>query len=320
VLADRIAAALIHHEPGWRLPRLTALARRYNVSAAEAGAAIEELTARHLVRRLPDGQVYRASPAEYQIPLEGLAGLSSRADPMGGQLTCRNRQVSTRRVPEDTGQALGLAAGEIVLLIKCWWLVGGEPGALSATYLPQRLASLAGDFGGAPLPEPGSARARQAGTRAVAGPGDPGSGGHSLAGQPEDEQASGEQAAREQAAREQAESGQAPAAPGAWPAGEQPPASPARQLRGGLPRAVQVEFGPPPPSVARSLRLAAGQPAAIVTVRFDDSSAGRPAALTVTTLRPDLFRIVIQAPGGQPPASGDGLASAWTDVAEGWEP
>ena len=69
VLADRLAAALVHHEPGWRLPRLTALARRYSVSSAEIDAAIEELAARHLVRRLPDGQVYRASPAEYWVPL-----------------------------------------------------------------------------------------------------------------------------------------------------------------------------------------------------------------------------------------------------------
>ena len=60
VLADRLAAALVHHEPGWRLPRLTALARRYSVSSAEIDAAIDELAARHLVRRLPDGQVYRA--------------------------------------------------------------------------------------------------------------------------------------------------------------------------------------------------------------------------------------------------------------------
>ena len=62
VLADRVAAALIHHEPGWRLPRRSALARRYGVSPAEMEAAIEELAARHLLRRLPDGQVYRASP------------------------------------------------------------------------------------------------------------------------------------------------------------------------------------------------------------------------------------------------------------------
>ena len=82
VLADRMAAALVHHEPGWRLPRLTALARRYNVSAAQVDAAIDELAARHLVRRLPDGQVYRASPAEYRIPIEGIAGLASRVDPM----------------------------------------------------------------------------------------------------------------------------------------------------------------------------------------------------------------------------------------------
>src|SRR5262245_34061264 len=78
VLADRLAAALVHHEPGWRLPLLTALARRYSVSSAEIDAAIEELAARHLVRRLPDGQVYRASPAEYWVPLEGVFRLGSR--------------------------------------------------------------------------------------------------------------------------------------------------------------------------------------------------------------------------------------------------
>jgi DNA-binding transcriptional MocR family regulator len=60
VLADRMAATLVHHEPGWRLPRLTAMARRFNVSAAEVDAAIDDLAARHLLRRLPDGQVYRA--------------------------------------------------------------------------------------------------------------------------------------------------------------------------------------------------------------------------------------------------------------------
>src|SRR5437667_3537265 len=88
VLADRLAAALVHHEPGWRLPRLTALARRYSVSSAEIDSAIDELAARHLVRRLPDGQVYRASPMEYWIPLEGVFGLVYRVDPMGGQLAC----------------------------------------------------------------------------------------------------------------------------------------------------------------------------------------------------------------------------------------
>src|ERR1019366_6071766 len=63
VLADRLAAALVHHEPGWRLPRHTALARRYNVSTAQIDAAIGELVSRHLIRRLgprhpdrPDGR------------------------------------------------------------------------------------------------------------------------------------------------------------------------------------------------------------------------------------------------------------------------
>src|ERR1700678_3497892 len=80
VLATRRAAALVHHEPGWRLPRHSALARRYNVSPAEIDAAVSELASRHLVRRLADGQVYRASPAEYVIGLEGVPGLLSHVD------------------------------------------------------------------------------------------------------------------------------------------------------------------------------------------------------------------------------------------------
>lgn len=259
VLADRIAAALIHHEPGWRLPRLTALARRYHVSAAEVDAAIGELTARHLLRRLPDGQVYRASPAEYQVPLAGLAGLASHVDPMGGELTCRSRQVTQRRVPEDIGRALGLAAGELAVVIKCVWLTGGEPAALSVTYLPQRLARFAGAA-------PGSL---------LAGP--PAGGEHEE------------------------------------PAAAEPPVA-------GLPRAVQVELGPPPPAVARSLRLAAGEPVVTVTVRFEEASANQPVALTTAMLRPDLFRIVVQAPEEGETGGLGGSATAWTDSAEGWEP
>ena len=123
VLADRIAAALVHHEPGWRLPRHTALARRYNVSTAEIDAAVGELTTRHLVRRLPDGQLYRASPAEYLIPLEGVGGLSTRLDPMGGELTCQARHVSQRGAPQDVAWALGVDGDAPVRVVRCVWAV-----------------------------------------------------------------------------------------------------------------------------------------------------------------------------------------------------
>jgi hypothetical protein len=66
---------------------------------------------------------------------------------------------------------------------------------------------------------------------------------------------------------------------------------------------VHVELQPPPPSVARSLRLSAGQPAALVTVRFDDPEEDRPVALTIAVFRPDLFRIVVES-GGQLAADG----------------
>ena len=114
VLADRMAAALLHHEPGWRLPRLTALARRYNVTTAEIEAAIDLLAARHLLTKLPDGQVFRASPAEYRVALEGVPGFVTQVDPMGGDLACKSRTIARRRAAEDVARALGAAPGRSV--------------------------------------------------------------------------------------------------------------------------------------------------------------------------------------------------------------
>ena len=87
----------------------------------------------------------------------------------------------------------------------------------------------------------------------------------------------------------------------------------------GRARAVQIELAPPPPSVSRSLRLSAGELVATVTVSFEDPVAHQPVAITTAMLRPDLFRIVIQA-GAGPDGRPDGFASVWTHATAGWEP
>ena len=140
VLADRMAAALVHREPGWRLPRRSALARRYNVSLTEIDAALGDLARRSVVRRLADGQLYRASPADYWIPLEGAAGLSTRLDPMGGAIACQTRHVSRREAPQDVAWALHLPAGAPVRVIRCVWVSEGDPAAVSTAYLNGPLA------------------------------------------------------------------------------------------------------------------------------------------------------------------------------------
>jgi hypothetical protein len=269
VLADRIAAALVHHEPGWRLPRHSALARRYHASTAEIDVALEDLAARHLIRRLPDGQLYRLSPAEYLIPIEGVPGLASRADPMGGQIVCRSRQAALRQVPEDISWALRVPRADPVGVVRMRWAAGGEPAAFSTTYLPRDIA--------APFLDTSQGSDTAVGlTPPLSVPG---------------------------------------AGPGA----------PGEVTAAGTPGAVHVVMQPPPPSVARSLRLPAGQPAALVTVRFDDPEQHRPVALTIAVFRPDLFRIVVQA-GGRPAAEGpmsDGGGSfpgAWTHAVGDWEP
>jgi len=140
VLADRMAAALVHREPGWRLPRRTALARRYNVSLTEIDAALGDLARRSLVRRLPDGQLYRASPADYWIPVEGAAGLGTRLDPMGGTIACQTRHVSRREAPQDVAWALRLPAGAPIRVVRCVWVSAGDPAAVSTAYLNGPLA------------------------------------------------------------------------------------------------------------------------------------------------------------------------------------
>jgi hypothetical protein len=231
------------------------------------------------------------------VPLEGLSGLTSQVDPMGGQLVCKSRQVSRRRPPEDIGRSLGLEAGEPVLVIRCVWTVGGEPGALSASYLPERLGQLWPDLAAPPFAPPGEYP--PVGGLPAVRPAD-GEGAGPLAGEPRAGASAG------------ARAGFPP--PGAGAAGEG--AAPAVTAR---PRALQIELAPPPSSVARSLRLAAGELVATVTVSFEDPVAHRPVAITTAMLRPDLFRIVIQA-GAGPDGRTDGFASAWTHAATGWEP
>lgn len=245
VLADRLAAALVHHEPGWRLPRPTALARRYNVRPAEIEQAVKELTARHLIRQLPDGQLYRASPAEYLIQVPGVPRLTANVDPMGSEVICRSRKVSWRRVPEDIGWTLGIAPADSVCSVRCQWLVNGDPAVIATTYLTRRASGQVNDV----LLADGGRMALRFGDPMEA------------IGQP----------------------------------GTRPPI--------GEPAALHVELQPPASAVARGLRLAAGQPAAMVTIRFDETGGGPPVALTVAALRPEVFRIVVDAgrdlaPGG----------------------
>jgi hypothetical protein len=256
VLADRLAATLVHHEPGWRLPRPSALARRYNVRPAQVDQAVKELAARHLIRQLPDGQLYRASPAEYLIQVQGVPLLGAHLDPMGGDVTCRKRKVSWRRGPEDIGWALGIAPADPVCAVKCHWSVNGEPAAISTTYLTAEAAGQVGEL---------------AGEREGA-----------LAGfELYDVTGAGQR---------------------------RPPQPPL-----GMPAALHMEMQPPPSSIARGLRLGAGQPAAMITVRFDDHATGRAVALTVAALRADMFRIVVDSPADNAPVRGITPAQALAD-------
>jgi hypothetical protein len=265
VLAERIAAALVHREPGWRLPRRSALARRYNVSMAEIDTAIGELIQRSLIRRLPDGQLYRASPAEYLIPVEGVGGLTTRLDPMGGDVACRARHVSQRGAPQEVASALGLTGNSPVRVVRCVWAAGADPVAVSTAYVPEAIA--------ASVPRQALASFEEML--------------HPIPG-----------------ARSPSELSDSPAEPAdiddvdvTSPPEEETdmPADPMDRMPGVTSaRAVDIELSPPQPAVARSLRLVPGQSAFSVTIRFDDPDTHTPVGLTVVVLKPEFFRVVIE--------------------------
>ncbi len=136
VLADRLAAWVATHPPGWQLPRLSELARKYDVRPAEISTAVTHLADRRLIRQLADGHLYRASPAEYLIAFEDLPGLVAHIDPMGATITRAERRMSRNPVPSDIRQALQIAPGAPTCSVECAWAIDGSTAALSITYLP----------------------------------------------------------------------------------------------------------------------------------------------------------------------------------------
>jgi UTRA domain-containing protein len=279
ILADRIAVGLTRREPGYPLPRRTALARRFQVTPAEVDAAVDELIRRHLLRRLPTGQVHRAGPAELLVSLDGLSGIFSLIDPMQHELSCAAVRTSRLRAPAEVAEALRLPPGALVSVRRCLWIADGEPAAIVATNVAYEHSGL---LTGPPMLARPPGRAGQPGPAAA----QPGRTDAQPAGQPGTWPA-----------------GQPPGAPrgghpGAPPAGLDgvPGAAPLLALR---PGAVRIEIQAPVRSVARRLRLASGTPAVIVRERLDlpsrDGGAPpEPVALTVSVFRPDLFRIVLQ--------------------------
>ncbi|HEY0717638.1 MAG TPA: UTRA domain-containing protein [Streptosporangiaceae bacterium] len=282
VLADRMAAALVHREPGWKLPRRSALARRFSVSLAEIDVAVEELSRRSLLRKLPDGQLYRASPAEYQIPIEGLAGLSTTVDPMGSAISCRSRHVSRRQAPQDICWALGLSPGTQVRVIRCLWTSGGRPVAMSTAYVPHTPGLLApgGPRVSAPRPDDELSWA-PAFDEVLTQPPAPDPDG--ATGVPDSAGGAGGTVVTDDADL----AGGVDVAGAGGPGGE-----PRAGLTTGRPAALNVELRPPQPSIARGLQLAPGQSAITVTIRFDAAAA--PVALTVVMLRPDFFKVSVE--------------------------
>lgn len=180
VLAERIGASLASHEPGWRLPRVSELARRHHVGTDEVRVAVNQLIARQVVRRGPDGQLYRAGPAEYLVAIDGLSDTSAVVDPMGRELTCLSHGLASAPAPEPAARALEVEPGTELGVLRLAWAVDGAPAAVSTAYLampggqPRPLApwiAAVADRGVLPLAAPAAELAPRGEQRPAGAPG-----------------------------------------------------------------------------------------------------------------------------------------------------
>ena len=246
VLADRIAAWLTSHQHGWQLPRTSIIARRHGVTVGQIEQALKTVSERGLVHETADGQLYRVSPAEYLVALEGIENLGCRVDPINGPLSCLDRQAAVRPCPVQAAQALSISPGEPVCTVRATWTANDAAAATVTTFLIS--------------PRPAVTLLRYRGAEGAAETLDP-------------------------------------------------MAIPAECCQGAVtsaglrPGAVLVDLQPLSPAPARILHQPVGTAAITITVRFDDHQ-GRPGALTIATLRAELFRITIQTPDA-PSASAD---------------
>ncbi len=152
VLACRMAGSLMHHEPGWPLPRFSVLARHFGVTTEQVAAAVDQLADRRLVRRQPGGHFSRLSPAEYHIPLPAQARLRTAVIPVGA-LTCRATAISRERLRDGVAWALGATRGETGCVLKVQYAIDGEPAGLSTTHVTADFRPFLAKLAAAELPE-----------------------------------------------------------------------------------------------------------------------------------------------------------------------
>ena len=127
----RLAPAPVHADP----------ARRYNDSATHIGPRPRNWPPAIWYTGCPTGQIDRASPARYFIPLESVPGLTSAPGPIGHAIACQSRDEAVRRPPEEIGWAPGLAPDRaqrrpVIAEKRCTADVSWQPGLHRSPAVP----------------------------------------------------------------------------------------------------------------------------------------------------------------------------------------
>lgn len=149
-LADQMASALIHQDPGARVLSENELSRLHTVSRLTARAALQELERRHLVRRIRGSGTFVARRVEYHISADMPPSFQATVRRSGGLPLMRLVDSTIVLPPGEVRSALELGPAARTLRLTRLGLVDGLLASHTTTWLPLGLApNLADRLGGA---------------------------------------------------------------------------------------------------------------------------------------------------------------------------
>lgn len=140
-LADQLEALVATLSPGDRLPSEHELTDAHGVSRLTARAALQELEARFLVRRVRGAGTFVARRIEHRISPEMPPSGSEAVRRAGGTPGHRLLSVRTRRPSAAVREALDLDVDERVVAVTRAGTVDGMPASYGTTQLPADVVS-----------------------------------------------------------------------------------------------------------------------------------------------------------------------------------
>jgi GntR family transcriptional regulator len=139
VLADSLHQMLGQLPPGSRAPSEHELAQRHGVNRLTARAVLQELEARHVVRRRQGAPTYVVRRYDYLVSASLPPSWTTAVREAGGEPVNATESIEVVPASEDVAHGLGLTVNDPVILLRRLRFVDGLLAGAADSWLPADL-------------------------------------------------------------------------------------------------------------------------------------------------------------------------------------